>query len=342
MKKIIVLFVLFFAFQGFAQDAAFVQQKLDEGGIWRAGDYVLETAVYGRRPIAIIGGSFKASKEITDTRLAMIYFGYTEKITLQNVTIDGNLAERAGAWFCNGTTDAYRGGNLHFDHVNDVLVDGLITKNAVCGSGMHFSGKRARIINSQFVSNGKPGVRFHWSDGLTLLNCDQCVVAENLFANATDIGLVFGGGRQSLITRNIFRQSVPAFAAFAMDNFADSQSGDFSGTIVSDNLIDCGLNCDFGANLGPHAWYLSANTRGGTFKRNSIHGGKIGILIGGAGTVDAPISVFDNDLVSVLEPGATANFSCGDRVTWPIIVSPDSFALTRREVTVAGFHRTCP
>lgn len=341
MKTLLALLLLFIT-TAHAQDAAYVQQRLDEGGTWYAADYVLETAVYGRAPITIIGGSFKAAKDIRDTPLAMIVFSYTQNVKLQNVTIDGNLRERAGAWYCDGTNNAYRGGNIHFDHVDDAVIDGVTTKNAVCGSGMHFSGKRARIINSNFINAGKPNTRHHWADGLTLLNCDQCVIADNLFQDATDIGLVFGGGRNTLITRNVFRQTVPAFAAFAMDNFNGTQSGDFTGTVVTGNHIDCALNCNFAANLGPHAWYPSDNIRGGKFTGNTIQGGKIQILIGGAGTPDAPISVYANDLVPILEPGASAQFSCGERITWPVIVSPDSIVNTRDEVVTAGFHRQCP
>jgi len=324
-------------------NAATVQAKLDAGGVWTSTEtYVLETAVYGRKPIVIDGPTFIAAKEIAGTKLGMIYFGYVANITLRNVTIDGNLAQRQGASYCDGTVNAYRGSNIHFDHVDDLTLDRLTSRNAVCGSGMHVISKRARITNSSFLNNGLPNMPNHWADGLTLLQCDSCEIVNNIFADATDVGLVFGGGRNTLIARNTFRQSVKAFAAFAMDNFNGSRSGDFTNTMVTGNLIECGMNCDFAMNLGPRAWYLSSNILGGTVTGNLIRGGKIGILIGGAGTASAPITVHSNSIVSILKPGDIAQFSCGPRPTWPVIVSPDSVVLSGREVVQAAYHELCP
>lgn len=333
---------MLFSASVFAQDSAYVQSQLDKGGAWNSDKvYTLETAVFIRQPIKLSGMTFNAHRDITETRLAMIYAGYLSGVTLRDVTIDGNISERAGAWYCDGTNNAYHGGNIHFDHVDDVVIDGVTTRNAVCGSGMHFSGKRARIINSNFIGNGTH-TQNQWADGLTLLNCDFCIVADNLFADNTDVGLVFGGGRNTLLTRNTFRQSVDVFAALALDNFNGTQSGDFTGTIVSGNTIDCAMRCDFGINIGPHAWYLSANTIGGRVSGNQIFGGKIGIMVGGAGTIDAPVSVYGNDIVPVLNAGDSATFSCGDRVTYPIIVSPDSYAVLRGETVRVAYHRQCP
>lgn len=337
------LILLAFALPAFAQDAARVQARLDEGGIWRSTEtYTLEAAVFIRVPIAIIGPTFKAAKSIVGTRLGMIYAGYIDNVTLRDVTIDGNLAERQGAAYCNGTNDAYMGSNIHFDHIDRLSIDNVTTRNAVCGSGMHVIATNARIINSTFINNGLPGVANHWADGLTLLQCDQCLVADNLFQDATDISLVIGGARNSLITRNTIRQTVPAFAGLALDNFNNSRSGDFTGAIITANHIDCGPNCHFAMNIGPSAWYPSRNIRGGRISGNTIYGGQIGILAGGAGAEDAPLFLYGNDLVWPGTPGALARFSCGDRPTYAMIISPDSTVVTHGEKAIRTAHRDCP
>lgn len=335
--------LLLVASQALAQDAAEVQARLDAGGIWRAsGTYRLERAVVIRRPIQILGPvTFKAARTVEGARLGMIYAGYLAGVTLREVTIDGNREERAGAWYCDGTVNAYHGSNIHFDNVDDLVIDRVTTTMAVCGSGMHVIGRRARITGSRFVNNGLALPR-HWADGLTLLQCDHCLVAGNDFIDNTDVGLVFGGGRQSLISRNLFRQSLPIFAALALDNFNGSRSGDFTGSIVTANQIECGVLCDFGINIGPHAWYLSAPITGGRVSGNAIFGGKIGILVGGAGTAEAPVAVYGNDIVPLWPEGSAATFSCGDRPAHAFLVSPDSVVNTAGEKTASGFHRLCP
>ncbi|APV50842.1 hypothetical protein BWI17_14800 [Betaproteobacteria bacterium GR16-43] len=311
------------------------------------GVYALDAALTIRRPIAVYahGATFKAQRDIIGTfgGHTMVFSGYMSGVRLTGLTLDGNLPERAGAWFCNGTNDAYAGGNIHFDHVDDVVLDGVTTRDAVCGSGMHFSGKRARIVNSVFERNGTHRSN-QWADGLTLLNCDDCTVTGNRFTDNSDVGLVFGGGERTLVADNLFEQATPIFAALALDNFNGSQSGSFVGTVVTRNTIDCrNLQCDFGMNLGPRAWYLSANIRGGTVQGNTITGAKIGVLAGGAGTPADPMMLQDNTVVSLMAPGTMASFSCGFRSTFPRITSPSSVIQVPKDAPgVSTVHELCP
>ena len=47
-------------------------------------------------------------------------------------------------------------------------------------------------------------------------------------------------------------------------------------------------------NIGPHAWYQSGNIKGGAFTGNTVSGGRVGVLVEGAGTADQPTSVYGN------------------------------------------------
>lgn len=345
MNVVALCLALIISLPAFAHRSAssYVQNKLNEGGTWHAsGTYELDRAVRFTKPITIIGPvTFKAAKHVIGTKYDLMYAGYMSNITLIDVTIDGNKEERRGAWFCNGTNDAYYGSNIHFDHVDNVVLDGVVTQNAVCGSGMHFSGKNAYIVNSSFLNNGY-ATRNHWADGLTLLNCDDCLITNNLFQDSTDVSLVFGGGTNTLIQKNVFKQTVPVFAAFAMDNFNNTQSGDFRLSAFVANTIDCGLFCDFGVNIGPHAWYLSRNTQGGKVSINVIRGGKIPILVDGAGTIDQPVGITNNEVYPALPAGSSAQFSCGIRPVYPVMYSPDSVLVPGSQPGVYVSHHLCP
>jgi hypothetical protein len=107
-----------------------------------------------------------------------------------------------------------------------------------------------------------------------------------------------------------------------LDNFNGGTSGDFTGAVVTGNTIMCTTHlCDFGINLGPHAWYLSPNTIGGSVHGNTVSNGKICLNIDGAGTPGSPVTVFSNALSG---SPSSAEFMCGVRATSNYNIGPDS------------------
>jgi hypothetical protein len=117
-------------------------------------------------------------------------------------------------------------------------------------------------------------------------------------------------------------------------------SGNFIGTVVRNNTIDCGdALCDFGMVLGPHAWYLSANIQGGTVTGNSIVGARIQINAEGAGTAANPLVASGNILGPTV---ASAKYWCGQtHPATPFNVSPDSF-VTTADATGRFTYHVCP
>jgi hypothetical protein len=148
-------------------------------------------------------------------------------------------------------------------------------------------------------------------------------VTGNLLRNNSDVDLILGGGTSSAVTGNTIEHTTQAsFAGLMLDNFNGGTSGDFQGTTVSGNTVSCGAQlCDFGINLGPHAWYLSANTIGGEVTANTVSQGKICLNIDGAGTAAHPVKVYQNTLGG---SPSSATFNCGARATSSYNIGPDS------------------
>jgi len=182
-----------------------------------------------------------------------------------------------------------------------------------------------------------------WADGLTLLECANCLVADNEFINNTDVSFIFGGGPNTRITNNVIVQSVPTFAAFMLDNFNDTRSGDFRGASIENNTIDCAnLQCDFGISLGPHTWYMSSNIRGGSVTRNTVRGAKIGIIAQGAGTAEHPVEVHGNPVFSLLDDGTPVSFFCGVKPAYTRMANPDSHLKVDGDPWSVDIHGICP
>jgi hypothetical protein len=178
-------------------------------------------------------------------------------------------------------------------------------------------------VGNLFENNGDHNTKNMWSDGLTIHEANASLVADNIMRNNSDVDLILGGGVNVTVQNNLVEHTTQAtFAGLMLDNFNGGTSGDFSGAKVSGNTVSCGnLLCDFGINLGPHAWYLSQNTIGGEVTGNTVTNGKIGLNIDGAGTAQKPVKVHANALSG---SPATATFMCGARATSNFNIGPDA------------------
>lgn len=309
-----------------------VQACLNQPTCIIEGSHIVYVPLIIKNPVSISGsGTLTAAASLNET---MITASYTHDVNIQGITIDGNKSRRT----CVGN---YAGTNIHFDHVDNVLIDSITTRNAVCGSGFVISGNKVRITNSSFLSNGSHHISNSWADGLTLLHCDDCTISSNSFIDNTDVSFVWGGGRNSVVDKNKFIQSgAISFAAVAFDNFNGTQTGMFDSSIFTENSIECGSNmCDLGINVGPHAWYLSDWITNATVNDNTISGAKIGILIDGA----AGIRIARNKITSINACGISLQFSCGFRTTcdaiWNQAHSSGEISLDKY---IVGEHHLCP
>jgi hypothetical protein len=259
-----------------------------------------------------------------DASGGMLALGMTDHVTLDHLVLDrGARLGSAAAKTCAAGMNR-NGFNAMNTGATDVSFTGSATIRALCGTGFEWRGDRATITGSVFRDNGDNATMNMWSDGLTLLQSDSAVVTGNRFENNSDVSFICGGGTNATFKDNQFVQSTQTtFAAFMMDNFNGGTSGDFTGTTASNFTIDCtALHCHFGVEIGPHPWYQSANTIGGTVTAMTITGARQGLNVEGGGTAAAPVRVFGN---SVTGSPASATFNCGTRSTSNQNFSPDSF-----------------
>ena len=268
----------------------------------------------------------------------------TTNASLERLVLDGNRAERtesAPARFCVDGDNTY-GFSAGVFECEGCRLDDVVSRNAVCGTGMVWIGGNATIEHSAFLSNGDAGTRSMWSDGLTLLSAPRSTIRDNTFENNSDVGLIIGYGVESRIEHNAIRQRTqPSFAGLMLDNFNSNDRdvrGDFRGAIIANNTIDCGAElCTFGLQVGPRPWYPSNNIVGGEVHDNIVKGAKIGINVDGAGDRDAPTAIFSN----TVEPAPVGSYfaTCAQPIpaTW-MNIAPTSIVDRRNEEIKAGSH----
>jgi Right handed beta helix region len=323
-----------------------------------AGKYVLNHQIVVSTPITLrgaVGGASScvaapdecavlvAAPDFADQWGLLVVRSPTHA-SLERLVIDGNRAERtesAAARFCVNGDNTY-GFNAGVFECEGCRLDDVVSRNAVCGTGMVWTGGNATIEHSAFVSNGDAATRSMWSDGLTVLSAPRSTIRDNTFENNSDVGLIIGHGIDSRVERNAIRQRTqPAFAGLMLDNFNSSDRsahGDFRGAVIANNTIDCGAQlCTFGIQVGPRPWYASNNIIGGELHDNVVKGAKIGINVDGAGDRDAPTAIFSNSV----EPAPPGSYfaTCAQPIPAPWMnIAPTSFVDRRNEETKAGSH----
>jgi Right handed beta helix region len=268
----------------------------------------------------------------------------TAHVRLQRLVIDGNRSERtksAAALSCVNGDNTY-GFNASVLDCDGCSVEDVVSRNAVCGTGMVWTGANATIEHNAFLSNGDAATRSMWADGLTLLSAPRSTIRENTFENNSDVGLIIGHGRDARVERNAIRQRTqPAFAGLMLDNFNSNDRelhGDFRGAVIANNTIDCGAQlCTFGIQVGPRPWYASNNIVGGELHDNVVTGAKIGINVDGAGDRDAPTAIFSNSVDAA--PTGSYFGTCAQPIpaAW-MNIAPTSVVDRRQEDTKAASH----
>jgi len=268
----------------------------------------------------------------------------TTHVRLEHLVLDGNHAERthgAAARSCVNGDNTY-GFNASVLECEGCRVEDLVSRNAVCGTGMVWIGANATIERNAFRLNGDAATRYMWADGLTLLSAARSTIRENTFEDNSDVALIIGYGVDSRLERNAIRQwTQPAFAGLMLHSFNSSDravSGDFRGAVIANNTIDCGPQlCTFGMQVGARPWDSTTNILGGELRDNTITGAKIGINVDGAGNRDAPTAIFSN---SVEAPPPGSYFAtCAQPIpaAW-MNIAPTSLVDRRDEETKAASH----
>ena len=343
--------------------AELIQQCVDRAPAFSTveipqGTYVLDHQIVVSSPLTIrTAGTIRVSCVVAPEACAVLIAGpdladewgllvvrSTTNVRLEHLVIDGNRARRtasAAARFCTNGDTAY-GFNAAVLECEECGLEDVVSSNALCGTGMVWSGAKATVEHSAFRSNGDAATQNMWADGLTMVYAPRSVVLDNTFEDNSDVALIIGFGVESRIERNrVVQRTQPAFAGLMLDNFNSDDRrvrGDFRGGIAADNAIDCGPQlCTFGIQVGPRPWYQTPNIIGGELHDNTVKGAKIGINVDGAGERDAPTAIYNNSVESV-SPGAYFT-KCALPIPadW-MNIAPTSFVDRRDEHTPVGSH----
>jgi parallel beta-helix repeat protein len=211
-----------------------------------------------------------------------INFGYIDinggrdvRKCLGSDQVSNGVDDNWGSWLpeCSpGSGDPWcMPGNIAFDGFNSgVVVHNLVDAQTECGTALGFSGAGGTIENVTIDTAGdhvhaagcaytdNDGDIGGWSDGITMTGPDNKVI-NNTIINPSDVGIVFFGGTNTIISNNTIKVTAGnygAFAAIAMHSWilADDSGVQVTGnTITSEGDSNCG-GLHVGINLGPHMW----------------------------------------------------------------------------------------
>ncbi len=243
---------------------------------------------------------------------------------LDHMVIEGGRADPAqdGRAACAGSGRPSMGG-LDIAAAG-VTVAGSVLRDAACYSAIVVEpgADGFRFTGNAVLSNGMHDQSGLWADGLTVIDGVNDVIRGNLFRDNTDVQLVLGGCLRCTVASNrIETTDAPGAAAFAgllVHGWPDS-SGDYAGTVVAGNVIDCGpaRRCGFGLGVGGRAWYRSA-TSGGLIAGNTVARAAVGINVDDA---TGPVAMRDN---RVTESGGPVRSHCGLWFAGPVNISAAS------------------
>ncbi len=240
---------------------------------------------------------------------------------LDHLVVEGDRADpaRDDAQTCAGPRRPSMGGlgiTAANVAIHDVTITGVSCYSATVADagvrGLHFEHNRV-------IGNGTHDARAMWADGLTVTDGADDVIRGNLFRNDTDVALVLGGCRGCQVVDNRIEQTDAAAFAGLLVHAWPATSGDYTGTVVSGNTIDCGPDklCGVGLGVGGRAWYISP-TSGGVIAGNRIVGAAIGINVDDA---TGPVTMRDN---TVADSGGPVRSRCGWWFAGPVNITAAS------------------
>lgn len=309
----------------------------------RAGTYLLLTPLIIDRTIAIEtspSGPGPACSKTTGVNCAVLAIGRMQprlaagimpieiaapNVRFHSLTLAGTGYEDT-TWqrrICLDQRNRPLGGGMRIK-ADGFEMTNVFLKGASCYTALEMMKgvKGAKLKDNVIGPNGAHNINDMWADGITIHEAEETVITDNVFQDNTDVQLILGGCIRCRITNNRFTHSRDfvhaSFAELMLHAWPDT-SGDFSGSRVSGNNIDCGPSrrCGYGIMIGGEPWYLS-RAYGGTVKGNRIANALMAINVD---RLTGAMNIRDNE---VLKSGGTANSDCGVRA-WPAFnISPQS------------------
>jgi Domain of unknown function (DUF4214) len=226
----------------------------------------------------------------------------SDGVQLLSIVVNGNKTARidsSSSTECK--TNNGWGTNLHMRGKN-TLVAGVVIKNGLCGTGFYVERvENSRIVGNAFIENGYHRYAAdggHFMDGMTVHMGINSEFSANAFIDNTDVDLIFGNCVSCKVNSNRFTHRTDAlagsFVALMFNRFSQKTDldGNYTGTEVANNSIDCGpeRNCGIGLYLGSEMWNTGP-IHGGYFHDNTITNARNGLVVEFA---NGPIRLKDN------------------------------------------------
>jgi hypothetical protein len=257
----------------------------------------------------------------------------SDGVTFDHLVVQGggSTAERNSA--CLNPAFRPNSGGIRVSGSHFTMRKSLL-RGFTCYSALEIMAAEGPTLEGNVIGpNGQHMGRL-WSDGVTIHDSNHASVTDNLFVDNTDVQLIFGGCRSCTVENNRFRHS----QAFSSASFAElmlqawpSTSGDYSGTVVRGNSIDCGAErrCGYGIMIGSAPWY-SGRMSGGSIASNDVANAMIGINID---ALSGPVDVHGN---VVRASGGRFPSDCGTKLWPPVNVGPTSRGFLHGDPAQAG------
>jgi hypothetical protein len=205
--------------------------------------------------------------------------------------LDGNRdARTASLGNCGGYRIWATGLAIRYSR-NFVIADNHIM-NTLCGSALEVDGSDFEVARNLIESSGHgleaKDANEPWADGITLHNCWGGEVHDNHVIDATDVGIVSGGGSCNIVHNQVDNVSRHVFGGITMHDFT-LMGVDHTGSVLAHNIVT-GKNgmISFGFSLGIHPWHnwplngmpAPYNT-GGSVACNQVSGANFNIEVDG-------------------------------------------------------------
>jgi len=256
-------------------------------------------------------------------------------VSFMHLVIRGSGSGPAQDKYCLSGATRPSGGGVRVSASGFTLRKSMIERTT-CYTALEVT-KGARnltIADNVIGPNGDHSANQTVADGVTIHDAINATVSGNTFIDNTDVQLIFGGCQNCSVVSNRLRHSGrfsgASFAGLMLQSWP-STSGDFTGTVVRSNDVDCGSHrrCGYGIMIGSTPWH-HGRAEGGQVIGNSVSNAQIGINVD---TLSGPMEIRSN---SVRNAGGLFNSDCGFR-KWPAVnIAPRSNAFVRGQPSGAA------
>jgi len=216
---------------------------------------------------------------------------------ISEVAFDGRKYERDALGLC--WSGDKRGYNLKVDGSNFSITH-VDTVNAMCGTGLEVVGTDFEIAFVFAAYNGRevgewPNAPYQWSDGMTVVYCENGDIHDNTFIDNTDFDLLFGGGPNCSVHHNdVYHQIRFAFAGLNVGNMDagkwDGHGSKWRGNHEGSNFFQNRVSSNagmlmYGLSVGSHPFTAETETyavhNAGGFTQNTSTGAQVNLIVEG-------------------------------------------------------------